>query len=237
MRLTSKQSKPVTKTEKSAVDGFLAELDQRDALATSGGGRPGLIFSLDATASRQAVWTQSSRLVQDMFTHTKGLSELDMQLVFYRGYGECKSSGWLNNADSMVNAMSKVTCLAGQTQIARILKHTATQARSRQVTAAVFIGDCMEENIDTLGNLAGQLKLLGVPVFFFQEGNDPTAAVAFAQLAKLSGGAHCQFNQASANELGRLLNAVAVYAAGGKSALKQLSARTPGTEKLLQQLD
>ena len=237
MRLTSKTGKPVARTDRSTVDSFLAELDQRDALATQDNRRPGLIFSLDATASRQAVWTQSSRLVQDMFTHTKGLSELDMQLVFYRGYGECKASGWVDNADSMVAAMAKVTCLAGQTQIGRILKHTATQARSRQVSAAVFIGDCMEENIDALGNLAGQLKLLGVPVFFFQEGNDRTAALAFAQLAKLSGGAHCQFNQASADELGRLLNAVAVYAAGGKSALKQLSARSPGTEKLLQQID
>ena len=39
----------------------------------------------------------------------------------------------------------------------------------------VFVGDAMEEPIDRLCAIAGELGLLGVPVFTFQEGHDPEA--------------------------------------------------------------
>jgi hypothetical protein len=53
----------------------------------------------------------------------------------------------------------------------------------------------------------------------------------------LSGGAHCQFDQGSAKQLGLLLAAVAVYATGGKSALNNnLLSKDASVQKLLQQL-
>jgi hypothetical protein len=67
--------------------------------------------------------------------------------------------------------------------------------------------------------LAGELGLLGVPVFIFHEGDDPTAARTFRQIAKLSRGAYLAFTLENVGRLKDLLAAVAVYAAGGYRAL------------------
>ena len=87
----------------------------------------------------------------------------------------------------------------------------------------------MEENVDELGHLAGQLGLLGVPCFIFHEGQDAAARSAFEQMAKLSGGACCRFDPNSARELRDLLSAVAVYASGGRQALADFSRERGGS--------
>lgn len=218
------------------VDAFLSAVKQTPP-ATTAEGRGRLIFSLDATASRQHTWDRAMALQSDMFVHTRGIGALDVQLVYYRGYDECRASPWLSNADKVVAMMRKVSCQAGRTQIGRVLKHALAECRKKPVQALVFIGDCVEEDVDQLGNLAGQARLLGLPVFIFQEGHEPNASYAFKQIASLSGGAHCRFDESSAKQLGDLLNAVAVYAAGGRAALQQLEkqgSRQAGN--LLQQL-
>jgi hypothetical protein len=77
----------------------------------------------------------------------------------------------------------------------------------------------MEERVDRLCQLAGELGLKGVPIFLFHEGNDPVAGRAFQEMARLSRGASLRFDLASADRLKDLLGAVAVYAAGGYRAL------------------
>ena len=203
------------------VDAFLSAVKNTPpALQDQGRGR--LVFALDATASRQRTWDRAMSLQSDMFVHTRGIGSLDVQLVYYRGYNECRASKWTSNPDQLVSMMRKVKCEAGTTQISRVLKHALAESREKPVQALVFIGDCVEENVDELGNLAGQARLLGLPIFIFQEGRDSKAQFAFAQIAKVSGGAHCRFDESSASQLGDLLNAVAAYAAGGRSALQQL---------------
>jgi hypothetical protein len=91
----------------------------------------------------------------------------------------------------------------------------------------------MEENADRLCKLAGELGLLGTPVFVFHEGSDPHAGAAFRQIAKLSRGAYLSFDVASADRLKELLAAIAVYAAGGYRALADYSAKKGGDIKLL----
>ena len=73
--------------------------------------------------------------------------------------------------------------------------------------------------------IAGELGLLGVPAFMFHEGADPIAMRGFQQIAKLTNGAYCRFDTASAGQLKELLSAVAVYAAGGRKALEDYSRR------------
>jgi hypothetical protein len=92
----------------------------------------------------------------------------------------------------------------------------------------------MEEDIDNLANLAGELGLLGVPAFMFQEGHDTAAERAFREIARLTKGAYCRFDAGSADQLRELLRAVAAYAAGGRKALEG-SARGRG-QLLLEQL-
>jgi len=72
-----------------------------------------------------------------------------------------------------------------------------------------------------------------VPAFVFHEGGEPHAASAFRQIARLTNGAYCPFDAASARQLKELLSAVAVYAAGGRRALEDYSKRTGGSVPLL----
>ena len=64
---------------------------------------------------------------------------------------------------------------------------------------------------------------LGVPIFAFQEGNDAAVAKVYCELAKVSGGAQCEFDASSANKLRELLRAVATFATGGSQALEKQS--------------
>ena len=58
--------------------------------SAAGAGR--LMFAMDATASREPSWDQACHLQAEMFGATDGLGGLEVQLVFFRGYGECKSA-------------------------------------------------------------------------------------------------------------------------------------------------
>jgi len=218
-RVTSTRSSELAASDE--VDAFLQAVNKTPPSAVVQG-RGRLIFSLDATASRQRTWDRAMSLQSDMFTNTRGIGELDVQLVYYRGFDECRASKWLRKADQVAGMMRKVSCLAGTTQIHRVLSHAIAEARQMPVQALVFIGDCVEEDVDRLGNLAGQCRMLDMPVFIFQEGFHSPASVAFKQIASLSGGAHCRFDESSTRALGDLLNAVAAYAAGGRKALQQL---------------
>ena len=127
--------------------------------------------------------------------------------------------------------MTAVRCRGGQTQIERILRHAKSESKKKKVDALVFVGDCVEEDVDRLCALAGELGLLGVPAFVFQEGFEPLAMRTFKEIARLTKGAYCQFDSASAQQLRALLSAVAVYAAGGRRALEDYSKRA-GAEVL-----
>lgn len=203
-----------------AVDQFI---DQVRATPTNNntGRRGRLVFAMDATASREPTWDRACHIQAEMFTETAALGGLDVQLVFYRGFGECKASPWVANSEKLVKLMTSVRCLGGRTQIAKILTHTLKETQQNQVNALVFVGDCMEEDVDELCHHAGELGLLGVPAFIFHEGGEPVAANAFRQIAKLTGGAYCAFDSASARQLRDLLAAVAVFAAGGRTALEK----------------
>ena len=196
-----------------------------------------LVFALDATASRQSSWDQACHLQAEMFRETARLGGLAIQLVWYRGLGEFKASRWVIHSTDLLKAMSGVWCQGGLTQIERVLRHTLAETRQQPVTALVFVGDCVEENVDTLYSLAGELGLLNVPIFIFHEGREAGAAKAFRRITQLSRGAYCAFDAGSAQQLKELLSAVAVYAAGGRQALKKLGRQKGGlTLKLTHQL-
>ena len=191
--------------------------------------RPGhkgrLVFALDATASREPTWDRACQIQAEMFAETAALGGLEIQLCFFRGFGEFRAAPWLSDSASLVKHMTVVRCLSGQTQIAKVLRHAIAETRVRKINALVYVGDCMEEEIDELAQLAGELGLLGVPAFVFQEGNELTAQRAFKRIAKLTNGAYCSFDAASARQLRDLLSAVAVYAAGGRLALADYAAQ------------
>ncbi len=207
------------------------------AMATQTGGSSGrLIFALDATMSRQPTWDMACQLQADMFREAGSVGALDVRLVYFRGLNECRATGWISDTAKLARLMSRIEVQGGHTQIGRVLSETRREAVKEAVRALVFVGDAMEEDVDELCAKAGELGLLKVPCFMFQEGHDPVAEGAFREIARLSGGAWCRFDPGAAAQLRELLRAVAAYAAGGREALVRLSASVPGARALLVQL-
>ncbi len=220
-------SKLPTRQTSAAVAAFLDKVKSTPAVR-AGDGTGRLMFAMDATASREPMWDRACRIQGEMFTATQGIGALAIQLVWYRGFGEFEASGWLTNSAELVRRMTAVSCHAGETQIARVLEHAIAETRARKVNAVVFVGDCVEESVDRLTKLAGDLGLLGVPVFVFHEGGDPVARRCFEEIARLSGGSYCPFDAASANALRDLLVAAATFAVGGHRALEDFNRKRGG---------
>lgn len=221
----------------SAADEIAAFVAKARAMSPHASGARGrLVFALDATMSRQPTWDMACHLQADMFREAAALGSLDIKLVYYRGLAECRASGWVSDSDTLARLMGKIDCRGGHTQIGRVLAETRRQAVESGVRALVFVGDAVEEPIDDLCATAGELGLLKVPAFVFQEGGDPGAEQALREIARLSGGAWCRFDPGAAGQLRELLRAAAAYAAGGRDALRQLAQSAQGAALLLGQM-
>jgi hypothetical protein len=227
---------PAAASPRPEIDAFIKRA-RTLAPPREAGTRGRLIFALDATMSRQPTWDVACGLQADMFREAAAIGGLDVQLLYFRGLGECRASGWVSDGARLANLMTGISVRGGHTQIGKVLSHARRETEKAKVQALVYVGDAMEEPIDDLSAAAGQLGLLGVPAFVFQEGHDPIAEQAFREIARLTHGAYCRFDVAAAHELGELLRAAAVYAAGGVKALADLSARrNTGAQKLLAQM-
>jgi hypothetical protein len=210
-----------------AVAAFLQKVATMPAVRPASG-KPGrLLFAIDATASRQPTWDRACHLQAEMFMAVRdiGLKEgggLAVSLCYYRGFKEFAATPFLTSAPELARRMAGVSCLGGQTQILRTFQHALAETRREKINAVIFIGDAIEEDVDPICHVAGELGLRGTPVFCFQEGGSPVVENAFRQVARLSGGAWAPFDAASADALRELLRAVAVFAAGGRPALARL---------------
>jgi hypothetical protein len=227
---------PAAPAARAEIDAFLAKVKGL-APTTAAGQRGRLIFALDATMSRQPLWDSACRLQADMFREAAAIGGLDVQLVYYRGLAECRASRWVSQAERLGGLMERIDCRGGHTQIGKIIAHAKRETQVTKVQALVFVGDAMEEKLDHLCHAAGELGLLGVPAFMFQEGSDPITERAFREIARLTRGAYCRFDPGAAHQLAELLRAAAAYAAGGMRALIDLSGRRQaGALKLLEQM-
>lgn len=216
------------------ISQFLAEA--RRTPAPFSGARGRLIFALDATMSRQPTWDLAIALQSRMFEAAAGIGGLDVQLVYFRGQGECRASRFVSQGEGLAELMRAISVRGGTTQLRRVLAHARDEAKAARVGALAFVGDAMEENLDELLGVAGELALAGVKAFMFQEGDEKRARVAFQEIARLTGGAYSSFDSGSADRLATLLRAAAAYAAGGHSALQALAETEAGARALLAQV-
>jgi len=172
-----------------------------------------LAFVIDATYSREPTWDMAS------------------QLVYFRGPNDCSHSAWMSDARELARMMGRIRCEGGYTKYARAFAHVRKEHERQKINAVVVVGDAMEETPEELYDaVAG----LGVPCFLFQEGNLPVVTAAFGEMARLTNGAHIQFDAGAARQLGELLRAVAAFATGGLAALADQ--RTDSARKLLGQM-
>ncbi|MCH2098244.1 MAG: VWA domain-containing protein [Pseudomonadales bacterium] len=215
---------------KRTVDAFLDEVDRQPP------SRGRLIFGLDATASRQATWDHAAHLTARMFSAADQAGGLALRLCFFRGFREFRAGPWHRDAVPLQRAMASVRCAAGHTQIERLLRFALQETRRERIAGLILVGDACEEPIDRVAGVAGELGLLGTPVFAFQEGQDRAAREVFAAVARASGGVHARFDHSAADRLSSLLHAVAIFAAGGRDALARLGRTDSVARALLEDL-
>ena len=105
---------------RSDIDAFLRDAK---ALAPASGGGGRLIFALDATMSRQPTWDTACRLQGEMFEEAAKIGSLTIQLVYFRGFNECRASRWVSDGRALRDLMTGIDCRGGNTQIAKVLRH------------------------------------------------------------------------------------------------------------------
>jgi hypothetical protein len=158
-------------TTESAVDAFLETARQVPAPQVSTRGR--LIFALDATMSRQPMWDLAQGLQAQMFKVAADLGGLDVQLVYYRGFSECRASSFVSGGQGLAALMSKIDVRGGTTQIVKVLRHAESEARRAKVGALVFIGDAFEEAAEAAYSAAGALALAASKPSCFRKAKIP----------------------------------------------------------------
>ena len=224
-------------TRRDGAEGIAAFVDAAKKVpAARASGRGRLIFALDATMSRQPTWDLAQSLQAKMFEAAGSLGGLDVQLVYFRGFNECRASTFVSGGQGLKELMSRIDVRGGSTQIGRVLAHALSEAKRAKIAALIFIGDAMEENPDRLASLGGELALIGVKAFMFQEGDDPAARRTFGEIARLTGGAYGAFDAGASARLAALLRAAAAYAAGGHAALVREAEADSAARLLLSQM-
>jgi hypothetical protein len=208
--------------ERGKVSGDVAAFVKKvGAMARPNAAQDGrLLFALDATMSRQPTWDLACSLQAEMFRAIPKSSGLQVQLLYFRGFGECRASKWVADANGLAKLMTGIACQGGNTQISKVFAHARAEHARRRINAVVYVGDAIEENVDDLAEKAGQLGLLGCPMFVFQEGQDSRVEAAFKEFARLTKGAYARFDASAPQELAALLKAVAAYASGGRDLMK-----------------
>ena len=212
--------KSPTVSASTEVDAFLTKMQSLTAKTTTVGGR--LIFALDATASRQPTWDTACQLQADMFREVATIGGLSVQLVYYRGLSECRSSRWVTQPGHLAGLMERIMCRSGETQIGKVLAHARRETELLKVQALVFVGDAMEENPDILVRDAAALGKAGVPAFMFQEGNNREVERVFRDIARLTHGAYCRLRSRRRAPAGR-----APACGGGLCSWRNGGARKP----------
>ena len=147
-----------------------------------------------------------------------------MKMLYYRGDHECKAGAWRDDAEAVSRAMLSLSCKAGNTQIARVLK--LALAEKEKLSGVVFIGDHCEDDAPELLHLAATLGKRSVPLFIFHEivdydGRALDARPVFERMAKLSGGVYSEFRPDSGAVIRELLSTVAAFSVAGPWALNR----------------
>src|SRR5205085_9945432 len=132
---------PAAPSARAEIDAFIKRA--RTLAPSTDGKRGRLIFALDATMSRQPTWDAACQLQGEMFREAAAIGGLDIQLVYYRGFDECRATPWASDGPRLANLMAAITCRGGHTQIGKVLAHARRETDKARAQALVFVGDAM----------------------------------------------------------------------------------------------
>src|SRR5689334_1924404 len=88
------QSDSAVSAPGSSVDTFLEQAQRLNPVGIDAS-RARLVFALDATTSRQPTWDLACRVQGEMFAVAGQAGGLSIQLVYFRGFDECRASRWV----------------------------------------------------------------------------------------------------------------------------------------------
>ena len=223
--------------ERRLMNEALARIGQSGVKETRGAARRSgrLVFALDLTASREPGLHEARIATGAMFDALKAIDadSLTVKLVYYRGR-ECKATNWEHDPGVLRRAMENLSCQAGNTQIARVLR--LALAEKEPVSGVVLIADVYEENPRELADLAATLGDRNIPLFVFHDYSGrnvqgvEAAGPVFQYMAELSHGAYCQFGTGSAAALRELLSTVAAFSTAGIEGVKQVQKEVTSPE-------
>jgi hypothetical protein len=211
--------------------GALSKTKDNSKIALALKKTPKLLFSMDATASRQPSWDVAQEITLSMFDVMPG--GLKIALAYHSG-GHLKAvTDFRADAAYFKDQIAGVQCEAGLTALCEILE---SASEIPALSSLIYIGDCFEERLDTASRLAQKLKTNGVRCFMFLEGDDGEAREAFNTIAEITGGAVFPFEQQSLVRVKEKLDAIAAFSAGGMKLLKENQGRLPGARELIAKL-
>ena len=199
--------------------------------AALAGGRPRMVFAIDATASREAAWSTARDVTDALFGAVPGV--LDVALAVHGGGEVHTFSEFSPDAAAIRQAAANVTCRAGGTQLVEIMERVRDEPR---VKVLLYIGDAFEEFEEDAVAAARDLARAGTRCIILQDADDAHAATVFGAMAELTGGALLPFDGTAPGRLRDLLRAVATLAAGGVKLLEARQKALPGARHLLENL-
>ena len=166
-----------------------------------------LIFALDATMSRQPTWDLAQSLQAQMFQAAARLGGLDVQLVYFRGFSECRASrlrlrrAGARRADGPHRGARRRRRRSARCSPTRATKRGAPRS-ARWCSSATR----WRRTRTALPALAGELALAGRQGVHVPGGRRSRRARArFSEIARLTGGAYSAFDAGAAARLEALL--------------------------------
>lgn len=174
-------------------------------------------FIVDATASRDAAWEQAQTVQGRMFQSVGGLGRVSLRLVHFGG-GDLTDHGWSEDTRQLAARMAAVRCRQGLTQVLPALRVFLDDGE--KVDAVILVGDAFEEEPADALLLCHALRIRGIRVFAFFEGDLHAAEDQFRLIADMTGGRFARLGDDL--PLAELCEGVALLAAGGEKAVRRL---------------
>lgn len=195
-----------------------------------------LIFGLDLTGSREHSLHQARIATAGMFETIRGLGEVAVKLIYFRGERECNVGEWHSDPAIVSREMLKLSCKIGETQITRMLylamaEHFVStwtgELGPARFSGVVFIGDHSEDYPELVLRQATEFGKVSMPIFVFHEISDHDeraleARPVFQRMAELSGGVYVEFKPDSGDVLKELLSNIAAFSAAGTEGVHRM---------------
>ena len=131
----AKTDTPQPRSGSGAIADFIRQARAVGGVRPAGQGGTGrIVLALDATMSRQPIWDLACSLQAEMFDAVGKSGNLNVQLVYFRGFGECRASKFVSDTGALKSLMTRIDCRGGHTQIGKVLSHTLRKPRANAST-------------------------------------------------------------------------------------------------------